>query len=189
MWRPLQRCRVVVIRRGRCPRRPAKSLPLTREVAPPQAVTKGGGRYGEVGTSPPSVSPYGSTAPPQGGAKRRPHGAGPTNPNGRGRWAETPHPSWPSAVPPSPEGEGWSGAPHAKRLPPSRGKLSSEARLMRVPTGVMRLTSAPSSGPSGHLPPCGGEGKGRRVQEAAPTMYLVCPSCRGGPMCPPRAPL
>ena len=102
-----------------------------------------------------------------------------------------PHPSRPSAVPPSPEGEGlgrrgqalalhaciFRGArrlgaritvgasgrprPTQKRLPPSRGKLSSEARLMRVPTGVMLLTSSPSSGPSGHLPPCGGKAKGR----------------------------
>ena len=91
----------------------------------------------------------------------RPHGAAPTvetdRPYNQGR---SPHPSRPAAVPPSPKGEGWSGAPHAKRLPPSRGKLSSEARLMRVPTGVMRLTSAPSSGPSGHLPPCGGKACG-----------------------------
>ena len=48
-------------------------------------------------------------------------------------------------------------APRKKRLPPGRGKLSSEARLMRVPTGVMLLTFSPSSGPAGHLPPCGGK--------------------------------
>ena len=28
---------------------------------------------------------------------------------------------------------------------------------MRVPTGMILLSSAPSSGPSGHLPPCGGK--------------------------------
>ena len=28
---------------------------------------------------------------------------------------------------------------------------------MRVPTGVMLLTFSPSSGPAGHLPPCGGK--------------------------------
>ena len=63
-------------------------------------------------------------------------------------------------------------APHEKRLPPSRGKLSSEARLMRVPTGVMRLSSAPSSGPAGHLPPRG------KVWSARPTKGL--PPCGGG---------
>ena len=62
-------------------------------------------------------------------------------------------------------------APYAKRLPPSRGKLSSEARLMRVPTGVMRLSSAPSSGPAGHLPP---RGKVRRGPQKA------SPPCGGG---------
>ena len=40
------------------------------------------------------------------GETGRPHGAAPTNPNGRGGWTKTPHPSRPSAVPPSPEGEG-----------------------------------------------------------------------------------
>ena len=52
-------------------------------------------------------------------------------------------------------------APHAKRLPPSRGKLSSEARLMRVPTGIM---GGSSLRPlirhllrKCHLPPCGGK--------------------------------
>ena len=56
-------------------------------------------------------------------------------------------------------GRAESSRPTQKRLPPSRGKLSSEARLMRVPTGVMRLTSAPSSvicSANATFPPVGG---------------------------------
>ena len=48
-------------------------------------------------------------------------------------------------------------APHAKRLPPARGKLSSEARLMRVPTGVTPLSSAPLIRPFGPPSPLWGE--------------------------------
>ena len=53
---------------------------------------------------------------------------------------------------------------------------------MRVPTEVMPLSSAPSSGPAGHLPPCGGKACGRRVQEAAPR---IVPTIRRG-RCPHR---
>ena len=62
-----------------------------------------------------------------------------------------------------------------KRLPPFRGKLSSKARLMRVPTGVMPLSSAPSSGPSGHLPPCGGKacGASRRPPLRRRKLHIV----------------
>ena len=111
-------------------------------------------------------------------ARGRPHGAAPTNPNERSGWTETPHPSRPSAVPPSPEGESSARrvvAPHEKRLPPSRGKLSSEARLMRVPTGMMYLSSPPHPALRATFPPVGGRLCGR-PHGAAPTN----PNGRGG---------
>ena len=98
-----------------------------RRLRRPEASPFGGGapartlgRKGPYGIGAPSVgfadsSPTGGSqeagaqcAPRTGG---RPHGAAPTDPNGRGRWTETPHPSRPSAAPPSPKGEGWRDAP------------------------------------------------------------------------------
>ena len=62
-----------------------------------------------------------------------------------------PHPSSPSAMPPSPlGGEGFWGAFY--RLPPSGGKLSSEARLMRGRLGTSAPTSS-SPAPYPSLPP------------------------------------
>ena len=93
-------------------------------------------------------------------ARGRPHGAAPTNPNERSGWTETPHPSRPSAVPPSPEGEVWKGAPLKafpfRPIPPVRG-----------PTPLIKGTWT------------------RRPHGAALTAYPVRPSCRGGPACPP----
>ena len=49
---------------------------------------------------------------------------------------------------------------------------------MRVPTGVTPLSSAPSSGPSGHLPPCGGKACGR--PKADPPISFVAPDDSAG---------
>ena len=65
-----------------------------------------------------------ATFPQEGRLCGRPHGAAPTNPNGRGIWTKTPHPSRPSAVPPSPEGEGRRGAP--LKAFPFRGRCRAQ---------------------------------------------------------------
>ena len=59
----------------------------------------------------------------------RPHGAAPTDPNKRIGWTETPHPSPPVAVPPSPKGEGWDGG---GKPPPYTVRFSWRATTRRA---------------------------------------------------------
>ena len=66
------------------------------------------------------------------------------------RWARAGTPSWlPPSRGPTPLVKG-----RCRAATEGIGKLSSEARLMRVPTEGMPLSSAPSSGPAGgHMGP------------------------------------
>ena len=63
----------------------------------------------------------------------------PTNPNGRNGWTETPHPSRPPAVTPSPQGEG-SSRP-TKGLPPCGG-AKGRAHIVRAALESIAYQSA-----------------------------------------------
>ena len=97
-----------------------KSLPLTREVAFAKQMTEG-----ETG---------------------RPHGAAPTNPNGRGGWAKTPHPSRPKAAAPTGHRRGGQGAHIGAPLHDGRGPKkiipnSSFLRRRKLHISRFRLTA------------------------------------------------